>query len=254
LDNGSKVKVGKVLPGFPNYNYETSDDGTIIREYKPISGKSQIDSVVDTGYIVNGELKLRGVDDEGIITTFVHNQLRRKTDSKYPIVIVKTGNNKIAFPVKIGRVSPVVTKQDMLDVWNQNIDSVSKSILLNELLGKAGIDVSQSDNCFFALNGSQPLDETFFNDKVSQLENKSYLRDVDDFTSSELSKEEILNGATISINMNEPFISPKLLLDLSDIKVEVKESLKDINNTKNNAGTKNALNVVYSSFSQPNKC
>lgn len=150
--------------------------------------------------------------------------MESQRDTKIPVVIIKMGDKNIAYPVNVGQYNPPVTETDMRTVFNnETISNKEKAIRLNELLSLAGIDTNISGNAFISVRESEKINEEFFNDKVAQINNITYLRGVESFTDKNLSLDQILIGnASINLNMSKPFFSPKIKFDFSSI--EIKET------------------------------
>lgn len=211
---------GKVLPGFPNYNFE-DNNGQAVRVERTITS-NDARKVFDTGYIHNGNLVMKDTDSSKYVdTSFVKNQIKEASNKKTPVVILRMGNTLIAYPVSLEKIEKVVTPDDMRNIFNNaTLSNKDKAIQLNELLAKAGIDVTLYGNAFISVD-SNGISEEFFNEKVSQLENKEIYANIESFVDKSISKENAIVGSLININLSQPFYSPKVKLNFKGIKIDV---------------------------------
>lgn len=235
------IKVDTVLPGFPNYFISKNSDGTLVRESRELTPQ-QIDKIYDIGFISNGKLETR-IGSSNIDTTFVGRQLSERSSSRIPIAVIKKGEKLIAYPLTVASDLPVVTSDDMLSIYNSQLPETEKAIRLNQLLARAGVNIQEVGNAFVIV-GEERINSDFFNQKVAQVENITYLRNVDNFLDSRIPKEEVLrSGVSININLSEPFISPKIKLDFSNI------TAKEVSNENLRSKSKKAVSSVMSQLS-----
>lgn len=241
------VKVAQVYPGFPNYNMVANSDGSMVKRSTNIA-KNDVKKIDDIGYIEMGEIKTRkGI--KKIDTSFVESQVKNKTKDKFPIVVFKQGTRYVAFPVTVSTDTPLVTSDQMRDIMSRDITDVQKAIELNTLLARAGVDVNTVGNSFVVTTG-MGINNEFFEDKVAQVENITYLRSVDSFLDKSIPVGDALvgSGASTTIDMSTPFISPKMRLDFDGVRV--KETSGVNNDVKENSKS-TVVNIL--TMISPNK-
>lgn len=221
------VTISKIFMGLPNYNYVRTAGGTTVRQYKPIV-KEDLSKIEDIGYISGGKLQLRSGKTDDVNTDFVKTALNRKSKEKSPVVVIRKGNHLIVYPVKVGRNESPIDLEAFKTIYESgSITAVEKAIRLNTMLSQAGIDVKQKGNAFVVI-GDNTLNNDFFNNIFARLTEKEYIRSVDSWTDPKQSIEDaLLNNASANIRFSDPFISPKVKFDFSNVEVqEIPETKK----------------------------
>jgi hypothetical protein len=221
------AKVEKVLLGHPNLNIIKNEDGSHSVVYKNITTNK---NVVDIGFIENGVLKLRG-SKEGVNTYYTKKFEDKKSKQRIPVIVFEKAGRKIAYPAKVAE-SEVKTHEEFENIYNADtLDSV-KVVALNKYLAANGIDINGKGNAFI-LAGKSNLNDTFFQNKLAQLNNLKYFYDLDAWLDSKNDLDNILKTQVmVNINLSNPIHSPKLKLDFTGLPIEIKTNVK--NNTNSN--------------------
>lgn len=221
IESNVKLKAVKVLPGQPNFNMTLSSDGVLSKQYN-VFDNDMVNVIEDIGYIENGEIKTKSGEAVNE-TIFVNESLRasKNSDGKIPVVVIRKGVKRIAYPVNVGRETPPVTEAQIRGIQNNTILSTSeKAMQINTLLAKAGIDVRQTGNSIISYSDNT-LNTDVLDDIIDRLNNREYISKVDNWISEETTiAEDLVGNASININVREPFLSPKIKLDLKDVKVD----------------------------------
>lgn len=222
VEIASKVTAGRVFPGQLNLNLTQTETG-VAREIKTFD-KAMTDKIDDIGYVENGELKTKNgtkVDETLFLGKTIENS--KGTEGKTPFVVFQRGGRRIAYPVKVSRKAPPVTSEQVTAVFNnQTLTDVQKAMEVNKLLAQAGFDLSESNNALVVLREGT-LTEESIQAVTDKLSSKDYISSVDGWTSKQTTIEQDLSGnASIDIDTSRPFLSPKLQMDLSSIKVAEK--------------------------------
>lgn len=212
-----KVKIEQVFPGLPNELMVQNESGNVSRVYKPIQ-QNQMQNIVDTGYIVNGKVVLRNNTD---ITSdsFIRSSKKRPSATKKPIIVVKKGEQLIAYPIRVASDTIEVDLNEFSAIYgNENTSPTEKAIRLNQIVADAGIDVRVPGNSFIVLGDK--LNEETYNNLFARLQNISYLRSVEPLIDSSMSISDALTtvGASTSLNLSDPFSGTKFKMDLSEFK------------------------------------
>lgn len=219
ITNDFGVKVDKLYMGFVNYN-TSENGGAIVKNLKQIETsnlKKNGGRVVDMGVLQNGKIKTKN-STENINTDYLNNQLNTSTNERVPVVIVEMGSHNIALPVSLPEIAPPVRVEDMNAIMdNDQMNGVEKSIELNKLSARAGLDTSNPEIAFISAKDNNQLDRDKFNNIVGIIENKSYLSNVNDFLEGNM--EDVLPQAMTYVDLNQPVKSPKIRMDMSNIKV-----------------------------------
>lgn len=239
IKTNTKVKAVKVFVGQPNFLYEDSENGRV-RQPK-VFNDSMVDKIVDLGYVENGKVVTRSgdkVNDD----TFVDKRKQASVGmkGKTPIVVIQKGSKRIAYPVRAERLTPIVTTEALENIFkDENKTTTQRAIEINTALNEAGFNIKEQGQALIAFEGEK-LNREVFDNILAQLENKEYLSSVENWTDQSISiRESLVGKASIDINLNEPFLSPKIKMDLSGIK---DTSLKT-NETKKKASRVEAVDI-----------
>jgi len=211
------IQVKQVLLGFPNYNYSVGENNETQVLSKQVAD-SKLDNIVDIGFSRKGKTFTR--DHQTVNTTFLKPLQKRSPDQDIPFVVLLVGGKRVAYPVTV--VAKV--KEDIAEfteIYNNKSESlVNKANALNRYMASKGIDIKQKGNAFISF-GETNITDDFFNDKVAQLEAINYFYEVEDWIKPESSVRGIVqNQITIDIDVANPFHSPKLSFDYSNIDVK----------------------------------
>lgn len=220
--------VSKVFIGHPNFNISRREDGSHVIESKPIT-KAEAKMIDDIGYIdENGETKTRsGKTDKKIDTTFTDKFKKRKDGKRVPIVVIKLGKKRIAYPVKVNEAQRP-DHAEFSAIFNSDSSVIDKVTALNRYLAENGVDITKPGDAFVLL-GNTNLNTEFFNKKLAQLNSINYFYSLDEWVDGKVSIPEILEQqATIDINLTKPFHSPKLKMDASKADIATLDETKDV--------------------------
>ena len=229
-----KVAVKKVFLGHPNFYYVESAEGQFEIESRRFDDQS-VTKVVDIGYMEKGKNKTRS-GELNMNTTFLESQKRKSENAKVPFVVIEKSGERIAYPVEVlegERPDP----QDVVKIFESDASNESKVERLNNLLAERGVNIRGKGQAFTFRNIE---DTEFLREKVAQLENIKYFYDVGEWTNKSSPMEDILKDQVlIDINMSEPFISPKMQLDYSELRVKnTTEGAKQANKKSEDGGRK----------------
>ena len=220
--------VSKVYIGHPNFNISRKEDGSHVIESRPIT-KEAAKRVEDIGYIdEKGEIKTRsGKKDKKLDTTFTDKFQKRKGGKRIPIVVIKIGKKRIAYPVKVSEAQRP-DHSEFSAIFNSDANTIDKVTALNRYLAENGIDITDPGNAFVLL-GNTNLNTEFFNKKLAQLNSINYFYNLDEWVDGKVSIPEILSQqATIDIDLTKPFHSPKLKMDATAADIATIDQKKDI--------------------------
>ena len=214
------LKVKKVFMGHPNYNYTDNADGSIQTEHRRVDAQ-QAKKVVDIGYVQAGKMSTKS-QAKGVDTTFLSKLMKSKSTTKVPFIVFEMGGKRVAYPVQV-----VQEQKEPLDefskVFNSTTDAVTKSIALNKFMAARGLDVTQPGNAFIVAGENNNLTDEFFNNKLAQLESIEYFYSLDNWISATADVQSIVeNQVLVDINLVEPLHSPKLQIELKDVKIDPK--------------------------------
>ena len=255
VNTSVKVTVKRILPGHPKFNVQKKGDQYYVIP-KQIT-KKQTEKIVDLG-VRNGDGTIttrRGKGQTTIDTTYLP-----KISRDVAFVVIEVGNKQIAYPIKL-------MSQEQIDldafrkIYNGTQNPTKKAILLNEFLAKSGLDVKQKGNAFYSFGKDNNLDESTFDNITSKLEKIEYLYPLKNWLSTSIPIEEAAQNATINLDLNKPFHSPKIELDYSKLKKQspVTPAQAQASTTKAKASTvgvkgfaANALNAVINNSKNQN--
>lgn len=253
IASNMKMKASKVLVGQPNFNMTLGADNAVMKQHK-VFDTQMAENIADIGFIENGEIKTKsgGRVNE---TMFVDRSLSNSkgTIGKIPIIVIKKGNKSIAYPVNVGRDTPPVTEAQIRTVQNNEVLTNSeKAMQINTLLGQAGIDVRQTGNSIVSYTDNS-LNTEALDSIIQQLNQREYVSRVDGWTSESTTiVQDLVGNTTIDIDVRAPFLSPKIKLDMKDVKVEdsVVEAIEKEEVTKNVV----PINSVSNRVARINQC
>lgn len=217
LDDVGTVVVKKVLLGHPNFNFTKAEDGSLSIESREIK-EDDLQHITDIGYAEGGKLITKS-KDTGINTTFISKSIKNEEGGKTPFVVVTKGNQKVAYPVRaVPREKSSL--DEFRDIYNSRLSLPEKAIALNTYMAEKGIDIKLPGNSFIGIHKNNINDE-FFNEKLSQLEAINYFQDFESWSDPNVSVAVNLVGqAMIDIKLNNPFHSPKIQMDFTELSVE----------------------------------
>lgn len=212
-------KVKKVYLGHPNFNFVKNADGTEAVEYKKFSTE-EAKKIVDIGFVSNGKITTRS-KEKGLNTTFLDKFVQNSSESLIPIIVIQQGINRVAYPVRVLEKEQV-DNSEFSDIFNSEASTIDKVSALNKFMAKRGVDIKQAGNAFFS-NSATNLTQEFFDQKLAQLESIQYFYDLENWVNPDVFsiQEILLEQALVNINMANPFHSPKLQMDFSELEIEV---------------------------------
>ena len=250
-----KITVQAVLPGVPNLNYAVDESGKVVAESRPMI-ESQINKVVTIGYVQGGKTFTQ--DRQGADTIFLRSAEKRAGNMKVPFIVLNVGGKRIAYPVTVGTVEREYEEQFRALYNATGLTNTERANNLNKFLASQGIDIKVEGNAFIAF-GNSNLNDTFFDEKLAQLKGINYFYSVDEWIDPATDMKEVLkNQVSVDINVNEPFHSPKIKMDFSEVDVKrasdaaVAKAKTAASKTSKKAQSVNATNVTSVLFGK--KC
>jgi hypothetical protein len=212
------ITVKRIFPGQPNFNFQKNPDGSLAVNYVRIT-PTNAKKVVDIGVATTDGIQTRS-KETGIDTTFL-KKVSKVPGAKTPFVVLQVGSKKIAYPVRLVEVEgPDMKAFD--DVFNSRLSAPDKVVKLNELMAKAGIDIKQPGNFFYAVGNTNNLTSDFFNQKKEQIQDIPRYASTEDWITGRTPISDIVTTqALININMSDPLHSPKLAIDFTNVYAEI---------------------------------
>ena len=212
------ITVKKIFPGQPNFNFQKNSDGSLSVNYMRIS-PTNAKKIIDIGVATADRIQTRS-KEIGIDTTFL-KKVSKKPGSKTPFVVLQVGSKKIAYPVRLTEVEgPDMKEFDA--VFNSRLNAPDKVVKLNELMAKAGVDIKQPGNFFYAVGNTNNLTSDFFNQKKEQIQDIPRYASTSDWVTGRTPISDIVTTqALININMSDPLHSPKLAIDFTNVYAEI---------------------------------
>jgi hypothetical protein len=210
------ISVKQVLMGFPNFNYEVNEEGNPVITSRPVND-AEMDAIVDIGYMQEGVSRTQS--GEEVNTAFLRT--KKESKAKVPFIVLMVGGKRVAYPVKINTESKVDTTEFEQIFNNEHPSDSAKAIALNRWMASKGIDIKLPGNAFVAFGDSNVNDSTFFESKLAQVKAIDYFYNVGKWIDPSTSIEDVIkNQITVDINLNDPFHSPKLMLDYSKMEFQ----------------------------------
>jgi hypothetical protein len=210
--NDFNISVKKVLPGQPSFLMSKNSDGSINILYKDFDD-TMTNKVEDIGVIDKGSIQTQS-GEKGLDTTFLRKYSDNRATEKVPFVVVRKGNRRIAYPVKL---KPQAKKDNskFSDIFNSNTLTITQKIVnLNKFMAERGIDVKKPGEAFFSAN----LTPEFFNKKLNQLNSIDYFYSLEDWVQPGKDISSILKQqASINIDLSNPVHSPKIQINFDNV-------------------------------------
>lgn len=210
--NGAYFSLNETIPvktaliGSPNF-VMTDKEGVISPTPIDIT-TTALNQIEDVGYFEGKELKLRNMDGEKVIKTF----LPKNSTKKMPVGVIKLNGKLIAFPLTLKATS--VDKVSQIDeILATDLNMSQKMTKINAVLIENGLkpaDFAQveGDNIGIDIN------------KVREnLSSVKVLPNLADWIKSSYKLETLKSEAQIAIDLdNKPFHLSKIILDMSKTK------------------------------------
>lgn len=220
------VTTKRVFIGHPNFNFTKNEDGSISIESRKIT-QDQSQHIVDVGYVKNGKIFTK-TKDKGIDTTFLSKSIKNGGEAKIPFIVITKGGVKFAYPVKI---APQEKRdlEEFRDIYESELNPVEKAMALNTYMAQRGIDIKEPGNSFTVFN--MEAGNKFFEEKYSQLESMDYYNELSSWIDPTVEiASNVVDQASVNIDLSNPVHSPKVQMDFSGMDVEaapVTESLEE---------------------------
>lgn len=229
VDKKSKFSVSRFNPGKPNFN-TTMENGVIHVESRRIEEKDK-SKVAAVGYIINGKIKAKwreGTDQKtknrvktGPYVERIANDKNNK-DMKIPIVVIEGKNGVLyAYPVSLAKVEDRKSEEmiSRIDGWLQSSATVVPLDFVSEInahLLKMGLDLGRYA---VPVVGDQVK---AMEEARRVIEREKGNPDIESLVSSRKeTKDSVLDSVLINVDVNNPFVAPKIRVDLSSIKENV---------------------------------
>lgn len=210
------IKVKKVLLGQPNFRLIKNEDNTVSIQYRRVTPQD-VAKISDIGYIENGRMNTK-TNVKGVNTTFLDKFIKISTAnrSKIPFVVIEKEGKRIAYPVRLIEAErPDV--QRLRDIFDSNLDNITKVNSLNKTLAEMGVDIRQPGKAFTAV-GDTNLTTDFLESRIIEVEAIRNYFSVSDWIKPETDMRSVLeNQVLINIDLSDPFHSPKLQLDYTEL-------------------------------------
>jgi hypothetical protein len=141
---------------------------------------------------------------------------KRNKTGKIPFVVLEVGGKRVAYPVRV-ETSKEVNTEEFEAIYNSDRSDSDKAKSLNRFMAANGIDIKEAGNAFISFGVTNLTDGNFQN-KLAQLKAINYFYNVEDWVAEDSDMKEILtNQITIDIDVENPFHSPKLMFDYSQL-------------------------------------
>ena len=180
------------------------------------------EQVVATGYILDNEFVLSDKSlEDSTDQSFVGKMSSKNEGKKIPVVVFKKGAHTIAYAVSLKKTATPKTAQLESILQNGSKTDVQKVKDINSLLIANGISPGKF--------GLISLEEEKLQKIAEELNNFTTFVDVDSLASAEYTSEQLINDATIQIDLedlNRSISSPKLRIDLDSYKIYEANAVK----------------------------
>lgn len=218
-----KVTVKNVLPGQPNFIISKNEDGSVSISDKRIS-KKDLKKIDDYGYFSkDGPKTKKGRNDEGLDTTFLGKAVKNIGERKIPFVVIKKGNKRMAYPVKLGQID-MGGFEAFEEIFNsRGVSNVQKAGALNRFMASRGVNIKDAGNSFVVIGGNSNLKRAFFEEKLAQMKDIVHHNSIESLADKKVSPTQLQSeGLFIDLDLSNPVHSPKVSLDYSDLDVMIK--------------------------------
>tara|TARA_R110000772_G_scaffold119924_5_gene226106 strand:+ start:2070 stop:7607 length:5538 start_codon:yes stop_codon:yes gene_type:complete len=221
---GFEITVDTILVGHPNFNYKKNEDNKIVVETKALT-ENDIDKIEDTGYLDENGPHTRSGKKGLDIRLLRKAQRDNDKGAKIPFVVISKGNTRIAIPVVIDPNESDSSLDKFEEIYNSKSEAIDRASALNIFMAERGLDIKLQGNSFIVAGEASNInDNTFFTNKLAQLEEINYFRDLETWAKKDISKEEVLrDGVSSKINLDNPIHSPKLKLNFKNMDIEISE-------------------------------
>lgn len=210
------TKVDYVQLGLPILS--VTENGALTQQDITENG---VQNVVATGYVQDGEIVLNN-EKENVRRTFIKKISEKYKGSKVPIVVIKRGNQLIAFPITMNKVT-VSKRQGALEILERtDITDAQKVKLLNDYL----INNNISPKRFNMVS----LEEEVVNRILDVLDNQEDFISGEQLADKNYKKENLVNDAKISLdleNLSVSLPSQKININLDNISIKEMKTSKD---------------------------
>lgn len=212
------LKVKSVYVGHLNFNYVIDQNGDVVYELKPLTEEDIDNHVVDIGIMEAGKVKTHS-GKGGVNTRFIDKTSKSNPTSKIPFIVINKGSMRVAVPVKI-QSDRIEGMEEFDRIYKSSSPISEKAAQLNTFMASRGVDINQRGNAFIGI-GEGNLNDTFFNEKVAQMESIEYFSTLEAWTDPKSDiKGTLLQGVTTIVDMKNPLHSPKVALDYSKVKTK----------------------------------
>lgn len=227
---GSKVplplqtKIKHVFLGIPNFVYE---DGKI--KYFEIEPKQ----VVTYGYVKNGSLVLKDGKANKVRKDYVKKILNKEGA---PVVVFRQGKYLVAFPLNLKKVNNNIGDTFLTNMLSELETDGGRSLgtlvlELNQLLVDNNLSTTKYDLHFLDMENQTLFDQDGnvtrnLQEAVNDLNKVEETADVQSWMNQAYSAEDLVNDASIALDMTDTMLSsPKPIIDLDG--PGLVESVKD---------------------------
>lgn len=210
-----QTQIKYVFLGTPNLDYD--EEGKI--KFFPIEPKK----VVTYGYIENGKLVLKDNKGGKVRQDYIKKFINKNGT---PVVVFEQGKYLVAFPAALVK-SDVKLGDTFLQEMSNQIEQGGKNLAkvsldLNQLLVDNGLPTSRYNLHFLDSDNQTLFDEEGnmtknLSNAIEDLNKVPQVADVKTWITSEHTKEDLANEATMPVDItNNPLSSPKPIIDLAD--------------------------------------
>lgn len=202
---GAEVNMKDIYLGTPNYQL----DSNLKPMDLPITERGA-QEIITQGFVSKDGMELgdKNVDTEKVSNLYVTNLLKSNPELKIPVVVLRQGSHMFAFPITVNKT--VEDKSAMLDKILEESDSPMTTVkAVNMLMISLGISTRMSK-----------IDLDKLAEIRTQLESYTLYRTAEELASSEYKSENLVNDATIKVDLeNKVISSPKISIDYSTLTI-----------------------------------
>jgi len=197
--------VTQVYNGTPNV--KLNEDGSVQEQEIPEG------SITSFGIYKSGEILLNPNSQDSAEDVDTHF-LRALGDA--PIIVVKNGNKKIAYPAQVKGQGNTLT-QEVEDVLDSELSAVEQITSIIGLLADNGVD-PRAYNLRYISSDNNSFDDGTVEQVIKDLQGKEKFVSESEFLAEDYGFSNLYQMATTTLNLSDrPFRNPKIAMDAEGI-------------------------------------